>query len=232
MATINVNPTQDGYLLGVGSTSFTTARGSAINAIANPSTAYTNALSAQFRKYPGRGGYTYFFNRAAFGFNVTAYSSDTITNVSLRLTTTTSTTADTFYAVPFTGFGATLGTALTTADWSKYTSIGSSNYGSTTFSSTAGIQSITLSGTAVTDMFATGYVKIGILGAVDYGGDDPAATEVSDFLYLNFGSASNMQLQFDQSGGGYGNIINGIEASEISKVSGIAIADISKVTGV
>tara|TARA_R110000744_G_C19119729_1_gene535785 strand:- start:24 stop:722 length:699 start_codon:yes stop_codon:yes gene_type:complete len=232
MATINVNPTQDGYLLGPGSTDFATARASALNAIANPSTAYTNTLASQFLKYPGRGGYTYFFNRAAFGFNVTSYSGDIITNISLRLTTTTNTTADTFYAVPFTGFGGTLGSSLVTGDWSNYTSIGSSNYGSTTFSSTAGIQSITLSGTAVTDMFATGYVKIGVVSLVDYNGTDPAATNIDDFLYLNFGSASNMQLRFDQSVGGYPNTVNAIIPTSISKILGIVTADIEKVNGV
>ena len=233
MATINLNPTQDGYLLGVGATSFATARGSAISVRANPNTAFTNSNAVQFLKYPGRGGFTYFFNRAAFGFNVTAYASDTITNVSLRLTTTTSTTNNAiFYAVPFTGFGSTLGSALTTSDWSNYT-LNGSNYGNKTVNSTAGVQSIDLSGTAVTNMFAAGYVKIGVVSNNDYEGVDSAASNVADFLYLNFGNANNMQLRFDQSSAAsYSNKINAIPPASIFKVSGIGTSDISKVIGV
>jgi len=232
MATINVNPTQDGYLVGAGSTNFNTARSSAASARANPGSTFTNVTAVQFQKYPGRGGSTYFFNRAAFGFNVTAYASDTITNVSLRLTTTTTTTNNAvFYAIPFTGFGGTLGTALTTSDWSNYTFNGS-NYGSEQVSNTAGVQSIDLSGTALTTMFTTGYVKIGVVSNNDYEGSDTAAEEVFDFLNLNFGSATNMQLQFDQAASGYTQNVIGIAGSSMSKVIAIPKSSISKVIGI
>lgn len=232
MATINVNPTQDGFLIGAGSTNFNTARSAAASARANPGSTFTNSTAAQFQKYPGRGGSTYFFNRAAFGFNVTAYSSDTITNVSLRLTTTTSTTNNAvFYAVPFTGFGTTLGTALTTSDWSKYTLDGSS-YGNKTVSNSAGIQSIDLSGTALTNMFAAGYVKIGVIANYDYEAADPTDAEVFDLLNLNFGSATNMQLRFDQASAGYGQNVIGIASTSLSKVIGVTKSSISEVIGV
>ena len=232
MATINVNPTQDGFLLGQGSTNFNTARASATSVRANPTSTFTNVTAVQFQKYPGRGGSTYFFNRAAFGFNVTAYSSDTITSVSLRLTTTTTTTNNSLiYAVPFTGFGSTLGSALVTGDWSNYT-LGGDVYGSKTVSNSAGIQSIDLSGTALTNMFAAGYVKIGVVSEIDYEGNDVVAEEVFDFLNLNFANASNMQLRFNQAAAGYTQNVIGIAGSSMNKVIDVPKSSISDVIGI
>ena len=232
MATINVNPTQDGFITGIGSTNFNTSRGSAFTRVPNPGNTYTNAIVAKFQKTPGRGGYAYYFCRAAFGFNVTAYSSDTITNVSLRLTTTTTTTNNlVIYAIPFTGFGSTLGSALTTGDWSNFT-FNSTNYGNKTVSNSSGIQSINLSGTALTTMFTGGYVKMGIVVQIDYNGTDVAAPEVNDFLALNFNGTNNMQLRFDQAAAGYTQNVIGIAGSSMNKVIDVPKSSISDVIGI
>ena len=81
-------------------------------------------------------------------------------------------------------------------------------------------------------MFTTGYVKIGVVSNNDYEGSDTAAEEVFDFLNLNFGSATNMQLRFDQASAGYGQNVIGIASTSLSKVIGVTKSSISEVIGV
>mgnify|MGYP003656634879 CR=1 FL=1 len=229
MATITVNATQDGYLMGVGNTSFADARtsgGEAASAFANPTSA--NAESIEFSKIPGGRGTSYFFRRSAFGFNVTSYSSDTITNAYLQIRTTTTGTnlANTLYMVPFSGFGGTLGDSLEVGDWANYT-LGTS-WGNESISNTATTQTLTLNSTGIA-AFTTGYVKIGLISNVDYQNSNPAAEEQFDDTFLNWSHSDNARLIFDQEGEGYDYEVNGIIPANQSKINGIAVASINTI---
>ena len=229
MATITVNATQDGYLQNVPSDAFSTARtsgGSAASAFANPTE--SDRESIEFSKIAGGRGTSYFFRRSAFGFNVTSYSSDTITNAYLKIRTTTSGTnlGNTIYMVPFTGFGGTLGDSLETGDWANYT-LGTS-WGSASIGNTASTQSFTLNSTGIA-AFTTGYVKIGLISDIDYQNSNPAASEVFDDTFLNWGHADNAQLIFDQVSAGYEYEVNAIIPAKQSEINGIAVADIDTI---
>ena len=234
MATITVNATQDGYLMGVGNTSFADARtsgGEAASAFANPTSA--NAESIEFSKIPGGRGTSYFFRRSAFGFDVTDYSGDTITNAYLQIRTTTSGTnlANTLYMVPFSGFGGTLGDSLEVGDWANYT-LGTSWGSDTSITNTATTQTITLNSTGIA-AFTTGYVKIGLISNVDYQNSEPAGAEVIDDTWLNWGYSDNARLIFDQEAEeGYANIVNAVEAASIGSINAVPAANITNVIGV
>ena len=232
MATITIGATQDGYLMGSGNTSFSDARtsgGEAASAFANPTSA--NAESIEFSKIPGGRGTSYFFRRSAFGFNVSSYSGDTITNAYLQIRTTTSGTnlSNTLYMVPFTGFGSTLGDTLVVGDWANYT-LGTS-WGNGSITNTATTQTITLNSTGIA-AFTTGYVKIGLISNVDYQNSEPAGAEVIDDTWLNWGYSDNAQLIFDQEGEGYANIVNAVAAASIGSINTVPTANIANVIGV
>ena len=230
MATITVNATQDGYLWGPASGTFSGARNPTDASLAFANSTGANQESIAFTKAAGPRGTTYYFRRSAFGFNVTSYSSDTITNAFLQIRTTTSGTnlANTVYMVPFSGFGATLGSTLAVGDWSNYT-LGTS-WGSASIVNTASTQTITLNSTGIA-AFTTGYVKIGAISNVDYQNSDPAST-VTDDTWINWSHSDNAQLIFDQASSGYGNIVNAVAAASIGSINTVPAADITNVIGV
>ena len=130
--------------------------------------------------------------------------------------------------VPFSGFGATLGSTLAVGDWSNYT-LGTS-WGSASIVNTASTQTITLNSTGIA-AFTTGYVKIGAISNVDYQNSDPAST-VTDDTWINWSHSDNAQLIFDQASSGYGNIVNAVAAASIGSINTVPAADITNVIGV
>jgi len=229
MATITVSATQDGYLLNEPDTDFGTARdsgGVASAVAANPTS--TDANSIEFSKQGGGRGTSYFFRRAAFGFDVDSYATHTITNAYLQIRTTTTGTnlGNVLYMVPFSGFGATLGSTLDVDDWASYTT--GTSWGNESITNTASTQTITLNSTGIA-AFETGYVKIGLISNVDYTDTDPAAEEAYDDTWINWGHSDNAKLIFDQAAPGYDYEVNGIIPANQSEINGIGVTHISTI---
>lgn len=235
MAVININSSQDGCIVGPLSSTFNSAKSAETGAlvVANPST--SNVSSVFFSKAPGRGrGSEYRFTRAAVGFDVSDYSSDTISSISLRITTRALEGVEgenVVYAVPFDGFGDELGSPLTTSNFSNFGF--SSTYGNAEFAQEDSVQTINISlSSAVQAMFTSGYVKIGLVQGNDYNNNEPEAEEFSTNNAFDYSQASNIQIRFTQASAGYSQNVIGVSSSNMAKVIAVPKSSISKVIGI
>jgi len=221
-----------------GQNNFTNAREAAeSNTMSNNSTS-TNAIVSGTIRNSGRGSASFGFKRSYWGFDFTAYTTGTITNLAFHFKPSTGSTGTLSNRLAqFEGFGSAVGDNLTTNDWWDSIAdplVAYSNAFNSPDSTTA--QEITLVTQATTDAKADGFLKLVLMNSGDYNNLN-VAVDNNNITNWNIGSntTGNVFLRFDYTPPvvpGYGNIVNGVTGTSIGNVNKIQSADISTVIGV
>ena len=220
-----------------GQNNFTNARQAAeSNSNSNNTTASNTVVSGYIRS-SGRGSSSFGFRRSYWGFDFTAYTTGTITNLAFHFKPSTGSTGTLSNRLAqFEGFGSALGSNYSADDW--WDSISSplvpySNAFNSPDSSTA--QSVTLTAQAITDAKADGFLKLVLMNNTDYANLN-LAVDVNNLTNWNIGSQStgNVFLSFDYVAPGWNNEINGVVnpliIDDINTKSRSSIAEINTVS--
>ena len=233
MATVNAS--KYGYGYATSELGWMTARdATTANAVTNQPSS-TNLRIVRVNYEAGGKGSEWGVYRAWFAFNVSAYSSHTISNLKLYYKPTTSTSghsgAGLKVAIVKSTAQGNADTDLTTSDFNNFddTVDYADNDGTNIWADSTSLSYFDLNSTAIS-AFTSSYLKVCIMEYVyDYPDTAPTVSGTDVYAYCNFGTVP--YLSFTAVAPGYGNDIIGVSSSDISKVIGVATADISKVIG-
>ena len=234
MPTINVNWSKNAVAQ-IGpfqQQNFNNAREAAEDTANTVNTTATNPIASGFIRTSGRGTASFGFRRSYYGFDLSSYTTGTITNLALHYRPTTGSTGTLSNRLAqFTGFGTGVGSNYTASDW--WDSIADplvpySNAFNSPDSSTA--QEVTLLSQATTDAKADGFLKLVLMNITDYNGLN-IAVDINAITNWNQ-SSNNTFLRFDYAAPGYGNTVNAIASANISQINAVATGNISQVIGV
>ena len=219
-----------------GETNFDDAREAAESTSNTNNTTSSNIQSTRFGIFTGRGSTTFGFGRAYLAFNLSSYTTGTITNLKFHWKPTTSTSfGSSHYLTKFTGFGSNTNFSnYAPASWWDDISLAAANRyaGPFTIADSTAASSTTLTSQAVTDAQSDGYLQMVLMTTSDYNGlNSGVATDMR--MYLNWGSntTGNVYLQFDYAAppSGYGNKINAVTANASNKINAVIYSSINKV---
>tara|TARA_R100001509_G_C4870933_1_gene216674 strand:+ start:441 stop:1166 length:726 start_codon:yes stop_codon:yes gene_type:complete len=223
-------------------TSFSTARESDSQSFLTNNT-LNSVSSIQFFKDSGKGSTNYRFTRLFCVFDMSSYTSGTITNLAFNYRSSTSTTStepeNRIVAVKFDGMGS--GPSFSNYANSEF--FDDIDY-STAYSATTGTipewpdanqdNTLSLNSTAISDAQSNGELKMAIIQFTnDYNGVDASGDVNYNFFanYSAFSSGFLPFLSFDHATG-YGNTVNGVISGNIGKIDAVATGNIDKVIGV
>ena len=216
-----------------GETNFDNAREADEATTNTNNTTSANIASTKFSINTGRGATTFGFGRAYFAFNMSSYTSGTITNLKFHFKPTTTTSfGSTHYLTKFTGFGnSTNFNNFSPESWFEDISLGAANRyaGGFTIADSSTASSVTLTSQATTDAQSDGYLQMVLMTSPDYLNlNSGIATNGTTFLNWGSNTTGNIFLQFDHSGGGYTNPINGTTV-QYNLVNGVSATVIEKI---
>lgn len=223
MPTINAN--RVGSAIGLGSTTFSTARQSNANTVTdNPSGSDPNAVQHFFSS--GRGGGTHKMNRVFVHFDTSSIST-TPQDAVIKITVATNTSAD-IIVVRSSAMGADGSTALAASEF--FSSISYSQpFSSEVASLVNGNNDITLNASALSLLGSNDNFTVAIIEH-DSDFQNTANTSGTVAAGINFGTA--IALSYTEGSSGYGHKVNGVASGSIGKVNTVATASIGKVNTV
>ena len=222
-----------------GETNYSNMRTAEESSANTNNTTSANIQVTKNQKFSGRGSPTFGLARAYFAFNMSGYTTGTITNLKFHFTPTASTSANlAHYIVKFSGFGenpASFNNWDATL-WYSGLSITAAGTYTTQFTIVDGstAASVSLNSTAVSDAQDDGYLQIGLLNSGDYNNLQPPS-DVDVKTQFNIGSAStgNVFLQFDYAAPGFTASVNGttVAYNTINLVPSSTIDEINDTDG-
>jgi len=223
MPTINAN--RVGKAIGLGSSTFSTARESNATSVTdNPTTSDSNAINHFFSS--GRGGGTHKFRRVFIHFDTSSVSA-TPQDATLNIAGSSQTDAD-LIVVKSNAMSADGSTALAASEF--FSSIDYSAPLSSEVSSwSTGSNSISLNATALSLIGSADNLTVVV---VEHDSDfqDTAITSGSVSSGINFGTT--ITLSYTAAASGYSHKVSGVAATSIGKVNTVATASIGKVNTV
>jgi|TARA_R100001163_G_scaffold1869_16_gene2970 hypothetical protein len=227
-----INASKYGYLVQSSTTSFAALRNGTTALQVNNQPSSSNAIGVRFRYVTGGKGSEWQLHRSYWAFDTSTYSSGyTITDLEIKFDPTTSTSTNFPVAVIKSTAQGDADTNLVSGDWDSldFSTLYSANSSTNYWPDTNSVSTIDLNSTAVT-AFGTGILKVAIVWWFDYNNGGGLATPQTINAYQNFGYVP--RLQFTATPTGYGNDVNDVSSSDISKIIDVASADINKVIDV
>ena len=223
MPTINANRT--GSAIGVGSSTFSTARQSNATSVTdNPTGSDSNAIQHFFSS--GRGGGTHKFRRVFIHFDTSSVSA-TPQDAVINITGNGSTNAD-IIVVKSNAMGADGSTALATSEF--FSSIDyTAPLSSEITSWSTGSNSIALNATALSLIGSADNLTVAL---VEHDADFQNTAVTSGTVASGIGFGTTITLVYTAAASGYGHKVSGVAAASISKVNTVATASIGKVNTV
>tara|TARA_Y100000361_G_scaffold81443_1_gene72019 strand:- start:918 stop:1604 length:687 start_codon:yes stop_codon:yes gene_type:complete len=191
-----------------------------------PTGANDNAVRHSFLS--GGKGSEWSLYRSYWAFNVTAYSSATISNLEVEFDPSNLTDTNFPVAIIKSTAQGNANTNLVAGDWDSLDF--STLYGgsSTTYwPDTNNISTLSLNSTAIS-AFTTGYLKLAIVWYYDYTNTEPLST---GFAAARQNMSYTPRINFDAVTG-YSNDVIGVSSANISEINDVATANISQVIGV
>ena len=220
-----LNATKWGYMGGVSSQTFSTARESnAITVANNPS---NTPVSISYTATAGRGSLTHRIFRSFFTFNTSGITA-TPSTATLNFGTTTVPASAAVIAVKSSAFGGS-NSNLVASEFFNNVAFGTDLSNATTITS-GNPFSITLNSTARTNIKNQSWF---IVAVVDYVNDDQntaATTATSNQSYVKWSVTPYLDYTLPSTSDI--SSVNGIALADISSVNSIAIADIASINGV
>tara|TARA_R100001015_G_C4623380_1_gene181162 strand:- start:1422 stop:2114 length:693 start_codon:yes stop_codon:yes gene_type:complete len=196
----------------------------ATTGIVYTSTSFTFAVRAG--AIAGRGGTSYFVNRAFVFFDVSSITT-TISAATVKVFASSISNGK-VGMYKSTAFGNN-GTALAATDFDNVTGTlqSATTYNDLTWTPNA-LESFPLNATAITDLNTNGYGNYVFRNPDEVDEEEP---ELDAYAGINFQSSgtNRIQIEITHADAGYGNNVNGVAAASIAKVNTVATADISKI---
>lgn len=220
-----LNATKWGYMGGVSSGTFSTARqNNAVVVANNPS---NTAVSISYTATAGRGSLTHRMFRSFFTFDTSGITA-TPSSATLNFRTATVPSSTPVIAVKSSAFGGS-NSNLVASEFFNNVAFGTDLSNPTTITSSNPF-SITLNSTARTNIKNQSWF---IVAVVDYANDDQntAATTATDNK-SNINWSTTPYLDYTLPSTSDISSVNGIALADISSVNSIAIADIASINGV
>ena len=199
----------------------------------NSDSASITAIDA-FRS-SSRGGTTIRYQRCYFAFDCSDFtsSSGTITNLKFNFKGTASTTGNISNnrLVKTTAFGSNTNFSnYSPADWFESLDLNTSYSSDFTYSDGTASQAVTLNSTAISQIANNGFIQIAMLINVDFTGLGPIVDQsVNGQMNVGGNTSGNVFLTFSFAEAGYGNDVNAVPSTSISKVNEISTGNISKI---
>jgi|TARA_R100001082_G_scaffold57951_1_gene32062 hypothetical protein len=219
-----INVSKKGYITGSTESNQVAARdassGTHVDATGNES------IAIQWFRSSGRGGGSFRYKRTFLYFDTSGVTG-TVSSCTLKVSGYSNTGGDVI-GVKSTAFGGDGATNLADDDFNNIT-WGTVYTNQLETWSTSDTNDFTLTAAALTDIKNNDYF---IIALVEHD-SDYADVDTGDGHWssgVNFGGT--LQLDYTLAPTGYGNDINGVSSSNISKVKGVATANIEKVIGV
>ena len=182
-----------------------------------------------------RGGVTVRFQRCYFAFDCSDFtsSSGTISNLKFNFKGTASTTGNISNnrLVKTTAFGSNTNFSnYSPADWFESLDLNTSYSSNFTYADGTASQAVTLNSTAISQIANNGFIQIAMLINVDFTGLGPIVDQsVNGQMNVGGNTSGNVFLTFDFAEAGYGNDVNAVPSTSISKVNEISTGNISKI---
>ena len=202
----------------------------------NSDSASITAIDA-FRS-SSRGGTTIRYQRCYFAFDCSDFtsSSGTISNLKFNFKGTASTTGNISNnrLVKTTAFGSSTNFSnYSPEDWFESLDLNTSYSSNFTYADGTASQAVTLNSTAISQIANNGFIQIAMLINVDFTGLGPVADQnVNGQMNVGGNTSGNVFLTFDFAEAGYGNDVNTVTSTNISKVNTIATGNIDKINAV
>lgn len=196
----------------------------------------SNAIAIESYRNSLRGGATYRYQRCYWAFDMSSYSTGTITNLKFNYKPTTSTQGSlgNSYLIKTDAFGSNTNfNAYAAASWYESLNYGVAYSSGFTYVDSSSAQQITLNSTATSQISNNSMIQICMVTNADYTGLGLIA-DANNAGYMNVGSntGGNTYLSFDYADAGYPNAVISVAAANISKINSIATANIDKVNSV
>ena len=188
----------------------------------------TSAFAARVNFVSGGKGSEWSLYRSYWAFNVTAYTSATISNLEVEFDPSNLSSTNFPIAIIKSTAQGNANTNLVAGDWDSL-DFGTLYAGSSTtyWPDTNSISTISLNSTAIS-AFTTGYLKLAVVWFFDYNNTEPLTTG-------NSGARQNMsytpRINFDAVFE-YENDVIGVDQADISEVNDVATNNISQIMGV
>ncbi len=217
-----------------GETDFDDAREAAEATANTNNTTSSNIATTKFQIFTGRGASQFGFGRAYFAFDMSSYTTGTITNLKFHYTPTTSTSfGSSHYLTKFTGFGnsTNFNNFASTSWWDDISLAAGNRYaGAFTIADSSTAASVSLTAQATTDAQNDDYLQMVLMTSADYLGlNSGIATDNTTFFNWGNNTTGNVYLQFDYAGdSGYTNPINGTTVT-YNTVNDVSTTNIVKI---
>ncbi len=218
-----------GFVQGVGSSFFSTARSSAGTAVGGTSGG-TAGIAFRYFFSAGRGGGTHSMYRTFLYFDTTGVAASAANIVITGI----SNNAGSFIIAKATAFGGDGGSALDTADFPEITTTAYSTQQSTW---NIGTNTIALNSTAVTDITNNNAFIVAFMNNTNDFANTAATSNTTlnngvNFGVLSGGSFVTIKLSYTATATSDVTSINGIARSNITSFSSIALSNIGQINGI
>lgn len=226
-----INAGKYGYIIGTVDSTWTTARTSGANAHNQPT---TNAYPTQVRRSSGRGGTDYWIRRFFASFDVSAYASHTITNLTFNFRSDDSGNTNIDGIVVKSTAQGNADTDLSASDF--WTDVDMSTAYSSDFSwpDLDANVSATLNASAISQ-FSNSYLRICVVQYENDYGNSPPGADQNSYAFMNWDTGNSgyvPYIEFDSAAPGYGNKVIGVTSASIGEVIDVASGNIGEVIGV
>jgi hypothetical protein len=228
MSAVTIQAGKFGNLFLSDTTSWNNVRNGTTASQVNNQPTSTSAFAARVNFVSGGKGSEWSLYRSYWAFDVTAYSSATITNLEVEFDPSNLSSTNFPIAIIKSTAQGNANTNLVAGDWDSLDfSTLYAGSATTYWPDTNDISTISLNSTAVS-AFTTGYLKLAVVWYYDYTNTEPLTTG-------NSGARQNMsytpRINFDAVTG-YSNDVIGVSSANISEINDVATANISEVLGV
>ena len=182
-----------------------------------------------------RGGVTVRFQRCYFAFDCSDFtsSSGTISNLKFNFKGTASTTGNISNnrLVKTTAFGSSNNFSnYSSTDWFESLTLSTTYSSNFTYADGTSAQTVNLNSTAISQIANNGFIQIAMLINVDFTGLGPISDQsVNGQMNVGGNTSGNVFLTFDFAEAGYGNDVNAVPSTSISKVNEVSTGNISKI---
>jgi hypothetical protein len=232
MATTTVTASKQATAAKNAQSSWTAARDATSADSINNYTTSTSVVDAVYVIFSsGKGGGLYYVGRTFLFFDLSGVNG-TITQMSLKMTGATNTSA-VVVAVQSTAFGGSGGSDLVAADFDNWSPDSPTLYNGGTSWGT-GLNTMTMTSTAVSHANTNSYLNVVLVERYNDSEDSEPTSDVTKQSGITFENSSSpvyLDITYTPAATGYGNTVNGVGPSSIANVIGVATASIANVNG-